>query len=418
MDAVDARPAEAIDRWLFASLLVWVIGVQTSEAIASAGMAMCLTGALVAFMRARPVVRVREASGRWAWVCAFIAWALLASSLAGRPPSGSGFARILDWAGVPLAAWAFARLSPVAVRRLVIAAGVALVLSSVIAGLQHFGRWPAEPAFGPFAFTRIPFHRVYELVPGTTDRYMGGGLLFHRLKFAHVESFAVLAMIAAGLHAHGRARACAIAGAVIGFVAILVFPYARAAAVALFVAMIFVVLLSVRRRALAFGISAAMFGVVLVVLLAVPGLRARFASVLTVEGRGDRADLLAAGVRAVETYPIAGTGAGRFQSGAWARRDAPAYVLDQKGKAHNQLLSIAAEVGLPGAVLFFLMLVSLARRIRLGSAEGAFAAGALAFFVLLGLVHDPLFQAPVSMSIVLALGIGAARRPDGWSPSP
>ena len=66
--------------------------------------------------------------------------------------------------------------------------------------------------------------------------------------------------------------------------------------------------------------------------------------------------------------------------------------------------SIAAEAGVIGLLLFLWLLVFLARSLKLDTTAGAAGAGALAFFVLLSLTHDPLFQAPFSMALALALG--------------
>ena len=43
---------------------------------------------------------------------------------------------------------------------------------------------------------------------------------------------------------------------------------------------------------------------------------------------------------------------------------------------------------------------------RQWSHYGALTQGAIALFALLSLAHDPLFQAPVSMALMLAIGLG------------
>src|SRR6202030_2342808 len=106
----------------------------------------------------------------------------------------------------PIAAWAVAALS--FRQRAILAAlvGAVFLLSCTAAGLQHFGVWPAEAWFQPLAWTRLPFHRVYEEVPGDPARFMGGGLIFHRLKFAHVGGIVVIGAAVAGIAGRGRAR--------------------------------------------------------------------------------------------------------------------------------------------------------------------------------------------------------------------
>ncbi|NMO22657.1 hypothetical protein HG543_48545 [Pyxidicoccus fallax] len=135
-------------------------------------------------------------------------------------------------------------------------------------------------------------------------------------------------------------------------------------------------------------------------------MRNRFASSLTHEGSGDRMMLLRAGVDAVKLHPVTGTGAGRFRAGEWVPDTAPIAVREQRGKAHNQLLSIAAELGFPGLVFFLMLLVAVARRMTLAHPAGVAGVGALCFFLLLSAVHDPLFQAPFSMALVLAFAVG------------
>jgi O-antigen ligase len=142
------------------------------------------------------------------------------------------------------------------------------------------------------------------------------------------------------------------------------------------------------------------------VVMMKPSLRARFASSLTTEGSGGRSTLMEAGVSAVRMYPLAGTGAGRFRVGKWVPAEAPVALRENPGKAHNQLLSMAAELGVPGLALFLLMLVSVARRLRPSTPEGVAGLSALVFFLLLSATHDPLFHAPFSMTLVLALGVG------------
>src|SRR5439155_1059930 len=111
-------------------------------------------------------------------------------------------------------------------------AGAAVFLTScAAAACQHFGVWPSEEALAALAWTRVPFYRVYETVPGDSSRFMAGGLLMHRLKFPNIGGLCVLWALALALRSTGRPRAVGLAVAAVGFLAAIAFPYARAASV-------------------------------------------------------------------------------------------------------------------------------------------------------------------------------------------
>jgi hypothetical protein len=352
----------------------------------------------------------------WWPLCALLGWALPASTLLWHPPSGTGVARLLDWVAVPGAAWALRRVGLRGARILLWLAGATLLVSSLMAGLQHFGIWPEPEALSALLPLKASIHRVYEPIPGAEQRFMGGGLLFHRLKFAHVSSIVILVLLAFGLRARGRDRLLALSAAVAGLIAVLAFPYARAASAALLASCgAAIVIGSPRRRMALVLVAVLVVGAGALVMLR-PSLRARFASSLTSEGSGNRSMLAEAGVRAVSMYPLTGTGAGRFRVREWVPAEAPIALREHAGKAHIQLLSVAAELGLPGLALFLSLLVSVARRMRPATSAGVAGLSALVFFLLLSTAHDPLFHAPFSMALVLALGVGISGGPAPATP--
>jgi O-antigen ligase len=404
-----AVPADVrLERWLTVGLGAWAVGVQTLEPVAATGMAMCALAALWS-ARGRGLEAGRDFLRSWWPIALFMGWSILAPSLALHPPSGTGVARTLDFVGIPLAAWSFSRISAGQRLRVLTAAACVLLLSCGAATLQHFGIWPSGDELRALSFLRIPIDRMYEPVPGTTDRFMAGGLLFHRLKFAHVGGLAVIVLGATGMATAGRPRAFLLGSAALALGAILAFPFARAASAALIVSCALVIVLSMRRRRIALLLGA---GLVLVagsgVLVYAP-LRERFLRSASADGNGDRELLLGAGVKALTSHPITGLGPGRFKVGQWVPPDAPVPVREHVGKSHNQFLSMSAETGIPGALLFALMLFALARRIDLSGPAGVASAGALCFFVLLSLVHDPLFHSHFSMALPLVLGPGMRR---------
>lgn len=394
------RTRFATERLRFIALVAWAVGVQVHELVGTIGLvALALT-----FIP--EVGKLSWASVKAWWpLVAFIAWALVAPSLGGNPPDGTGVARTLDWVTIPLAALAVAELDDARRRTLVIAVAVTLTLSCVVAGLQHFGLWPAEQAFAGLEWARIPFNRVYEPVGDAPDRFMGGGLLFHRLKFSHVTGLMLVVLVA-------TRRPALIAVAGFGLLSVWLFPFARMGAVAALagVALTFALTAESPRKALlAIG---GLGGLALLVVVLVAPLRARFTAGLTDQGSGQRTQHLSAGLEAIRQHPVAGVGPGQFRPSKFGGPEMAEHVKDNPGKAHNQFISMAAETGLIGGLGFVALLVWLGARAR-RQPLGALTLGALAQFAVLSLVHDPLFQAPYSMALVLVLGAGlsSARQP-------
>ena len=389
-------PSSALLRLRAAGLVAWVIGVQSIELVATVGLVM--TAVSVA-------PQLEAVSWRqWRWLLVWLAWVLVVPLVGGALPTGTGVARTLDWLAMPLVAFAVWSLPS---RRVVmLALGVTLALSCLAAGLQHVGAFPDPESLTFLEWTKLPFARVTEPIPNSPGRFMGGGLIFHRLKFAHVSALAIVALVFAGARSGpGRDRVLAFGLAIAATLSVWVFPHARMAAVALVAALVVEVALLAPRRRMGLVLAAVVLTAGSMTALLVDSVRERLASALTAEGGGDRGEILATGVRAVAKHPFIGVGLGQFRPSLFADATTPTHVLENPGKAHNQFLSMAAEVGLPGAALFVLMLASLAFRAQRTS-EGILTLASLTLFVGLSLAHDPLFQPTFSMSIVLALGAG------------
>lgn len=407
-------PAAATQRhgWQSASvwmLGLWGVGALANEAVASLGLAGCAF--LVGFdllCSNQSIEPLQRRLTRWWPLLAWAFWAIASPLFAGRTPSGTGVARVADWLALPCAAYLWGRLPERFRARLGLIWAAVFVISCAFAGLQSFGLWPTAKLFEHVSWLRLPFPRVYEpaSAPG---RFMGGGLLFHRLKFAHVGGLTVLAAALVALRTRGRARAAAFAVAGFGVFSIGAFSFARTALVALVVSLAAELLFALPpRRALALSLS--MFALVLAALVTTPSLRARFGSSLGDDGGGARAALWETGLRAVEAHPILGVGAGRFRPGLFSNEATPAAVRSNAGKSHNQFLSLAAEEGLPGLALFLLVLAMLGRHFWGGGRPQPLGMSALLFFILLSLLHDPLFQACFSMGLVLVLGLAWSDR--------
>lgn len=395
-----------LNRALFAGLLLWGAGVELNEGVAALGLGLTSVAALVE-LAGRPEAW-RGLARRGSPVLAYVGWACLGAALAGRWPTSTGVSRALEWCAVPLGGWALSSVSARQRRVLGWVIAVGLLASCVAAALQSFGWWPRLEAFAPLRFTRIPFQHVYEPVEGSPGRFMGGGLLFHRLKFAHVGALTVLFAWPFALQGKGRTRGMAALVVGVGALSILLFPLARAAVVALVAAMAAVGVLAARNRLRAAGVGGALVLVVFAVALASPGLRARFAASLSGEGSGHRTQLWRSGLNAVRAYPVAGVGAGRFVPRAFAAPGTSPEVLALNAKAHNQLLTIAAETGGVGLLLFLGMMLSFVRKLWGRGLEALGALGGVLFFGMISMLHDPLFHPVVAMALMLSLGAGLA----------
>jgi O-antigen ligase len=384
------------------------VGVQVHEIVATAG---AWSTALLGVALAWPLEA--QALRPWALLLAFIGAAAVMPVLAGHLPTGTGVARLADWLLVPAAAYAVSRVSGAVLGRIGVALVVTLCVSVLLAALQHFGVWPGPETFARAAWTKLGFHRVYEPVPGREDRFMAGGLLLHRLKYANVTAVMCTLGTAAVFWRVPRWRLFA-AATLVGLVGVSWFPHARAATAAAVGAVAVTWVCAARdRRSAALGVAGLVAAAMLWVF-AVPSLRARFASSLSPEGSGERAAITAAGLQAIRQAPLTGVGLDRFRPGLFAPPDAPAVAKEHPGKAHNQLVTIAAEAGVPAALLLVLWLLALARRALRSLPRGALAVGAVTLFFFLAALHDPLFHPETSLALMLALGAGlGATRRDG-----
>ncbi|MFZ5440174.1 MAG: O-antigen ligase family protein [Myxococcota bacterium] len=396
-------------RLRFVALVVWAVGVQVHELIGTIGLAAFVVSSLPEVRRlSLPALRV------WEPLWLFIGWSLVAPTLTGQPPNGTGLARTLDWAVIPLVAHAASTLTSAQWRTLAVAAFSTLALSCVVAGLQHFGLWPPESTFESMRWMKASFSRVYEPI-GDSGRFMGGGLLFHRLKFAHVSGLVLVGVALLLPRKDLRERGLLVVLAAFAFVAVWLFPHARMGAVAMTAGLGATLVMASPSRQRAIFTVGALGVVALLVVLLVPSLRERFGAALSDQGSGQRTQHLAAGLEAVKQHPLAGVGPGQFRPSKFAGPDMAEHVKENPGKAHNQFLSMAAETGVLGAILFVVLLGWLAARAR--SLElGALTVGGLVQFAVLSLAHDPLFQAPYSQGLVLLLGLGlsaGSRAPRG-----
>ncbi len=388
-----------LQRALGFTLGLWALGVQVHELFATVGAWSTFALALVIFARA-PVHTIEWR--RWWPLAAMLVWALVVPLLAGKLPKWSGLARLCDWLLLPAAAYAVATVSERALPRIGLLAGAVLLLSCAVAASQFFGVWPRSSALESLTWLRLPFARMDETVPGRVDRFMAGGLLLHRLKFANVGAALSVLAVAAAVRQPPYRRVFLVIAA-LAIPGVLIFPHARAAAVALLAGTVVAVVTGSANRRLAWGVTAGLGVLVALILVAVPSVRERFATGLSSEGVNEREIITHSGLTAVEHHPLTGEGLGRFKPSLYAPPDAPVAVLEHQGKAHNQFVSLAAEAGLPAAVALLGFLLVLAVTAWRGPCGSALLA-VLTVFVLLCLLHDPLFHAESSMAFMLTIG--------------
>jgi O-antigen ligase len=400
-------PTLPAHRFLFVAFLIFVVGVLTLEAVATVGMVLVILGALAA---ARDQHDGQRALRRWRPLTIFLAWVLLVPLFAGHTPEGAGLGRLADWLALPATAFAFPLLSPKQRRTIAWTAGVVFLASCVVAFLQYERVWPPIEFFRPLAWTKLPFGRAYEPIVGAENHFYGVGLAFHRLKFANVGGLMVVAAFAAALVTTGLDRAMAAVVVLFGLAAIAVATEARSAFASILVALVVMAFTrfgTVRERLLWVG------GLCVIVALSLTvsaGLRSRITHAFEASSNGDRAIIWSTVVGVVRSAPVTGIGLGRYKISEQVAHDAPINLREHPGKGHNQFLTLAAETGIPGALLFAWLLGWLAWSFRGAGME--IGRGAMTFFVTVAFTHDPLFHATVSMATVLVFGIalGLSRR--------
>jgi len=191
----------------------------------------------------------------------------------------------------------------------------------------------------------------------------------------------------------------------VGLAGLAWFPHARAASVVGLGSVAVVLLAGAPDRRRAWGTVLGLVAASLALGLGVPSLRERLAN--APEASALRRALVSTGLEAIREEPLTGVGLGRFEPGRFAPPDAPESVKHHGGKAHDQFVTIAAEAGLPAALVLLAALVAWARRGLSALPRGALAVGGVALFVGLSLLHDPLVHPECSLALMLVLGAGA-----------
>lgn len=387
---------------------LWAVGLVLAEGVQQlAAGAVVLLALVLAFRR-----QVKLAPDVRAYVgasAALVAWQLVSPAVAlltgaaQRWPRGARYGQVLDTA----AGAAVAALGSAGVPWLLLGGLVAggWLVAAGLGVFQHLVAWPWKPP----AFTQLSLARLHENF-GTEEspRYAAGGLLFHRLRYAH-GSIAALGPVLSMLAGTTVLKRRVLAGAVA--LALLVAPYLAFARAALgaslgVCALALLLLLRGTPRKLGFAVAAA-----LVLAVAVsPAWHERFARAMGNLFDGERTLAMSVGWRLIREHPLVGVGFGNHRPAAMATSAETGINDFLANDSHNLWLTTWAETGLVGLVLLAAMHGLLARALLRRHREGSIAAtGALlslAGFHVLSMVHYLPFHSSVHLSFALVWGLG------------
>ena len=383
----------------------WAAAFWLSEGMLQAVAELSLVASAVLVLRgaalpaeARLPARAALALAGWQGVSPLIARALGAPGL----PPAALWLHCLDTAALPASALLGAQvLRWVWPAALFCAGGV---LSLALSMVQHLVRWSVPVP----RFLRVPVDRVHETFGGE-DRYAAGGFFFHRLRLAHASVAALGPAVATALRpAVSRVRVLAALLAV-SCVGCIVLAYARAA---LLTALLLVVLAAVvvtRSGRIRTAVGALVLVLGIAALMS-PGWHARLGAATENFVGGERALARGAGWDLVHQHPWLGVGFGNYRTAALARASVTG-INDQLSRdAHSIGLTVWAETGAPGLLLWVLLHVALLRALLRRAREGnTMALGAALSWIgyqTLGIAHYLPFHPSVSLGFALVWGVG------------
>lgn len=386
-------------------LAAWAVAFWSSEGLLQAVADVSLVVSAVLVRRgavlprdARRPVRVALALAGWQAVSPLVARAL---GPPGFPPA-SLWLHALDTAALAAAALLGAQVVRWAWPEALFVAGGLLSLG--LSMVQHLVRWSVPIP----ALLRVPVDRVHETFGGE-DRYAAGGFFFHRLRLAHASIAALGPALATALRPAAmrrRALAAALAGACI---ACTVLAYARAA----FLTALLLVLVA----GVAVARDARVRAAVVVLLLAVagaalvsPGWHARLGAATENFVGGERALARSAGWDLVRGHPWLGVGFGNYRQAALSRQPVTGITDLLSRDAHSIVLTVWAETGLVGLVLWLLLqaslVVSFLHRGRSGNPVALGAGLSWLGYQTLGVAHYLPFHPSVALGFALVWGVG------------
>jgi putative inorganic carbon (HCO3(-)) transporter len=287
------------------------------------------------------------------------------------------------------------KLTSVWPARLIVCAAIGLSLASIVGLVQY--RSGVDIVY----LLHLRAQPALVEAPGVPGRYGALGFFTSRLTFGHVAT--VVTALVAGSLASGAARSRLLWIAVaLGLVAIAL-TFDRGAYLGVLAAIAAIVLLSEDRARIALGAA-----LVAIAAMLVPGVRARFISSFSAEGKGnaDRLFIWARAREIIADHPLRGIGFGNYPRvcGAYYDRYDPQFFM--RTWAHNLELSTLAETGPLGLLaLFWLFGATLVTMVQKRAAGGL---AAVCAFLALAQVHDALYDNKVMYAVWLAAALGAS----------
>jgi O-antigen ligase len=122
-----------------------------------------------------------------------------------------------------------------------------------------------------------------------------------------------------------------------------------------------------------------------------------------------RASLVAQGIRIARAHPVRGVGVGGFKR-AYAQRVHLKGKEPKKAASHNTAVTVAAETGAPGLVLFVWLLVAAFRQaFRRRSALSLVGGIGVAAILVHSLFYNAFFEDPTTWGLLGLIALGAPR---------
>lgn len=266
------------------------------------------------------------------------------------------------------------------------------------------GIWQVRTGDHPLAeLLQVPADRWVIPAPGRDDLRAAGGLFYNRVRLSHLLAAGTAACLGLTLWRRGLARAAWAMASAACFGGLML-TYGRAALGALVACVAVAAGLaawragSARRRKLAVLGSGVLVAGVLVVG-AVPAVRARMATAVDISRNQDRLFLWGRGSEMAMDHAPVGTGFGGYAMVRDAYYDRLYDAFRSRAMSHHLLLSLLAETGVAGLLLWLWAWWSLfALAWRSGHPVALCGALAAATFHAATLVHDPVYQSECAVA--------------------
>ena len=419
-----------------ATVIVWTVGALFAEVVSQVATGMAILLSLVSCRSGPPfsaalrrVVLFSLLLTVWQAASPFVAEALEIHPVF---PPARRYGQLSDTGALAVLACVVQICVPWRAVAAVAAAG--WLGHSLAAALQHFGLWP-EWLLSLTSIKADPARlRENFAAPGESVRHAGLGLYYHRLKLAHhaLAFFGVPLQLATSPGPR-RARAAGIVFIVL-FAVTVASTYARAALLGLVFMAAFALLQAFGKKAL--PILAAVVLAASCVIAVSPAWQQRFSGLSRTGIGRDRQFAWMAALTLAQEHPVVGVGFGNFQQAVLRRIEPPREGAPEDGipfnralaerahylnkrlitlDGHNLPLTVFAETGLIGLILFalthFSLLAALWERRRSGSPAAAAALLAWLGFHVAGIVHYLPYHTGVHLAFCLiwALGLSPSR---------